>query len=201
MNFTSLRAGRGWFWLALGLLPTLLACQPRGTQQEPATESAFRVPPPHEARDPLDTDGGKRIVLTVVGINNTNRDIDDFSVNGAGGGNLRAGSGGGGSCCSSIPKDIPWDLLEFKVRWTAGGCMRKMKFSNGEPYETIEYFYKEKLVKLTDPLPSKPSDLEVHFFPGERIEVRITEIGSLPLPFDKSKEDLTPPPICEEKKP
>ena len=187
---------------ALALI-VLSACQPPNPQPDAAAVAAAeaQLPPPHEALDPLDTDGGKRIVLTVAGFNNTNRDIDAFSVNGAGGGNMRAGSGGGGSCCGHIPRDVPWDLLEFKVRWAAGGCMVRVTNSYGESREVIRYFYKEKLVRLKEPMPPTPNYLEVHFFPDEQIEVRITELGSLPLPFDKSKEDLTPFPPCEDKKP
>lgn len=43
---------------ALAVL-ALCACRPNGSVQEPAgAERAVRAPSPHEARDPLDTDGG-----------------------------------------------------------------------------------------------------------------------------------------------
>ena len=186
---------------ALALL-VLSACQPPNPQPDEVTVAAAeaQLPPPHEALDPLDTDGGKRIILAIRAYNYSSRDIDFFTVNGDGGGGVKSGAGGGMTCCSSIPKDVDWDLLEFKVRWVAGGCMRKMRFSNGEPYETTEYFYKEKLVRLKEPLPEKANNVEVHFYPGERIEVAITELSIGPrIPASDIKEDLTPYPPCEEK--
>lgn len=184
-------------------LSLLSACQPPGAQPDEAAVAAAeaRIPPPHEARDPLDDDGGKRFIVAVVGYNYTARDIDSFTVAGSGG-SVRSGQTGGASVGGSFPKDIPWDLLQFKVRWAAGGCMVKVTNSYGESREVIRYSYKEEIVRLQQPLPANPLYLEVHFYPDDRIELAVTELYSdARLPEAEVKEDLSPYPPCEEKKP
>ncbi len=187
---------------ALALL-VLSACQPPNPQPDAAAVAAAeaQLPPPHEARDPLDDDGGKRILLAVRGYNYTSRDIDSFTVAGSGG-HAPSGGSGGVSVGASIPRDIPWDVLELKVRWAAGGCMVRVTNSYGESREVIRYFYKEKLVRLKDPLPASPDYLEVHFYPDDQIEIAITDLASEPrIPASAIKVDLSPYPPCEEKKP
>ena len=195
-----LRKAVGWRWAALALLPALQACQPTSTQQEAAAAEAG-IPPPHEALDPLDTDGGKRIVLALTAFNYTERTINDYGVVGGGGGSMSPGQSGGiYAGGASIPRDIPWDLLEFKVRWTDHGCMRKMRYSNGEPYENAEFFYKEQTVRLKEPLPPKPDYLVLHFYPDDRIEAVITEHMPDPrVEVRASKEGPYPP--CKERNP
>ncbi len=187
---------------ALALL-LLSACQPPSAQPAEATEAAAetRIPPPHEARDPLDDDGGKRILLAVRGYNYTNRDISSFTVAGSGG-HAPVGGSGGVSVGGSIPKDIPWDMLQLKVRWAAGGCMVNVTNSYGESREVIRYSYKEKIVNLQQPLPANPDYLEVHFYPDDHIEIVVTDLASDPrIPASDIKEDSSPYPPCEEKKP
>jgi hypothetical protein len=68
---------------------------------------------------------GERVNLTITGFNYTSRYIDEFSVNGQGGGNLYVSgptSGGGGSiCCVSYVKGAA--APRIIVRWQSGGCM------------------------------------------------------------------------------
>lgn len=187
---------------ALALL-LLGACQPHDAQPDEARVAAAeaRIPPPHEARDPLDDDGGKRFIVAVVGYNYTARDIDSFTVAGSGG-SVRSGQTGGASIGGSFPKDIPWNILDFKVRWAAGGCIVRVINSYGESRDVIRYSYKEKLVKLQQPLPANPSYLEVHFYPNDRIELAVTELYSdARVPKTEVREDLSPYPPCEENKP
>lgn len=139
-------------------------------------------------------------MLALTAFNYTDKTINQYGVVGGGGGSMSPGeSGGVYSGGASIPKDIPWDLLEFKVRWTAWGCMQRVTNSYGEAREVPRYVYKAKVVKLSEPLPAEPDYLALHFYPDERIDAVIAD--RMPDPRIEVKvSEQKPYPPCEEKK-
>src|SRR5882724_10871043 len=133
----------------------------------------------------------KHHALTIYGYNYTNRYIDQFYVDGQGGGNLDVStpdSGGGKlACCigwtdgTSLPQTV-------KVRWVASACMQKATNSVGETSEYVVHTFKEEQVELRGPVPSDPSYFEVHFYPDGHIEVALTATRSDPrVKLDKSR--------------
>ena len=121
--------------------------------------------------------------LTIYGYNYTNRYIDQFEVDGQGGGNLDpstfSAGGGKGACCmgwrdgTHLPQTV-------HVRWVAGGCVRTVTNSSGESREVVRHLFKETDVVLSGPVPADPGYFEVHFYPDEHIEVAITSLPSEP---------------------
>lgn len=101
------------------------------------------------------------VSLTLIGFNYTDLSIDNFSVNGQGGGNIFVStptSGGGGSVCCvgfSAASELP---IPVKIRWTRD---RKR--------------WCEKEVLITGPVPAAPEYLAVHFYPDGRIDAEITQ--------------------------
>lgn len=111
-------------------------------------------------------DSLKPIELTLYGLNYTDLYIDSFSVSGIGGANISVSSptsgGGGGVCC------MPWypgaELpIPIKVTWTRDNKR-----------------WCEKEVMITGPVPEKPENFEVHFYPDGHIEIGLTE--GFPVP-------------------
>jgi Protein of unknown function (DUF3304) len=149
-----------------------------------------------------DADNGKRDnnhhALTIYGYNYTNQYIDQYSVNGQGGGNLfvstPASSGGGGSCCIGWIDGTPLPQT-VTVRWAHGTCLLKVTNSNGRTREVPVPLFKEELVQLTGPIPRDPGYFEVHIYPDEHVEVAITQTWSDPrLKLDPAREVENYPP-------
>ena len=160
------RAGRHWVRVAprvvrygvlLGAIAVLAACKKPKTDENSSgqTGQAAEAPPSHEP-----------ISLEINGFNYTDLYIDNFSVNGNGGGNVYVSSptsgGGGSTCCASwfrnmtVPMRLEITWTRDRKRW----CTRE--------------------VHTTGPTPANPRHLAVHFFPDGHIEAELTE--DLPEP-------------------
>ena len=149
---------------------------------------------------------GTRIELTLEGYNYTNRYIDEFSVDGNGGGNLFVSgenSGGGGSvCCVSLISGA--HARKVKVRWQTDACTYdEQTYSNGEKNSNTYRIFKEVEVQVDPHIPDYPAYFEVHFYPDGHVEAAITEHASPPrLKLSKSREDRSPYRQCpNDKKP
>lgn len=119
---------------------------------------------------------GTTIDLAIVGFNYTDRDINVFSVDGAGGGNLSVSSasgwGGGSACCAPFTTGDP--APEISVRWQSDACTYKTRFDKaGTEFNDIYSFYTTKRVNVSSISPN-PKYLEVHIFPDGRVEAAIT---------------------------
>ena len=135
---------------------------------------------------------GQHHALTIYGYNYTNRYIDQFYVDGQGGGNLDVStptsSGGGRTCCvgwtdgTSLPQTVT-------VKWVVSACMKRATNSNGESREVPVHTFKEAVVELTQVVPSNPHYFEVHFYPDGHLEVTVTAMASEPrLKLDASRQ-------------
>lgn len=136
---------------------------------------------------------GTVIGLTLYGYNYTNRYIDEFSVDGVGGGNLfvsgESSGGGKSTCCVSyITGPGDWKV---KVRWQTDACTYDERtWSNGEKHSDIYSYFKEADVLVDPHVPDHPAYFEVHFYPDGHVEAAITEHASPPrLKLSKSRED------------
>lgn len=105
--------------------------------------------------------------LTMVGYNYTDTYISDFSVNGAGGGNIEVSSKehsyGGGTCCAAIPADTPLPLT-VQIEWKRDGNVPRCR----------------QTVLLDGPVPADPRYFEVHFYQDGKIKVALSDYPSVP---------------------
>lgn len=125
---------------------------------------------------------GTQIDLVLTGYNYTDRDIDQFYVDGQGGGNIsESGPGDAGSgsvCCISFRSGAKARVV--KVRWQADACI----FTNytddeGQKHERTHSYFKEVDVQVDPIIPDFPRYLEIHFYPDGHLEAAITEHASL----------------------
>jgi hypothetical protein len=144
-------------------------------------------------------------LLDIVGYNYTNRNIDNFSINGQGGGNVRlssATSGGGGAvCCVKFWKGQS-DQLPMKVRWQFDGCtyLTRSRIS-GRVFENTHAFYKEADVHVSGIVGSNPRHLEIHFYEDGLIQIQLTEDMSPPLlSLDGARTDKSSFSRCKDDK-
>ena len=107
--------------------------------------------------------------LTIIGYNYTDTAITNFSVGGAGGGNVevssRAYSYGGGACCAPIPQGTPLPI-SVDIRWQRDGI-------GDRPWC-------KQAVLLTGPIPENANYFEVHFYQDGTLQVAITDYPSRP---------------------
>jgi len=172
--------------MALLTIALLCACEPAGS----APGAADKASEPH--------------ALGIVGYNYTDRYIDQFYVNGQGGGNLdvsgQRGGGGGIVCCIGWRDGTPLPQ-KMRIKWVAGGCMKTLTDSDGYTFTAPLHTFKEQDVQLTGPVPKNPHYFEVHFYPDGHIEVAITEMDSDPrLKLSRAREKPTYADHCEEPK-
>ena len=133
----------------------------------------------------------RQVALTIYGYNYTDDYIDQFEVNGQGGGNLYLSTadsgGGGGVCCvglwtgTVLPKKV-------KVRWTGSYCTYTERNSAGEVSEWRRGVWREAEAWINGPLPADPNYFEVHIYKDGHVEVAVTADSSLPrlkLPVDE----------------
>lgn len=115
--------------------------------------------------------------LGIVGYNYTDRPIAEFSVNGNGGGNIYLSSetsGGGGTvCCMSVSPGTKLPLT-MEVKWT----WDRVENEQGKVLQPEET--RTALAVLTGPLPAKPTQFEVHFYPDGHVEVAVSDNYSPP---------------------
>jgi hypothetical protein len=135
--------------------------------------------------------------LTLSGYNYTNRYIDQFYVNGIGGGNLHvstATSGGTNVCCFSYTPGTPAPKT-VTVKWQHGAC--KYKETKESTYAYTHPFFKTVEVPVAPNVPAKPDYFEVHFYPDGHVEAAITEQQSGGrLHLDVAREDRSDYPRC-----
>jgi hypothetical protein len=174
------------------IAPAFGACSERGA----ATEKVRKGEPVR----PYVT----KVELTLTGYNYTNRQIDQFSVNSNGGGNLYVSSptsgGGGSTCCVTYVVGVPrWKVL---VRWQADACTYNNAIeSNGDRFYEIYYYFKESEVDVSPSFPDRPKNFEVHFYPDGHVEAAVSEHESAPrLKLRKEREDKTPYKPCPNDK-
>ncbi len=107
--------------------------------------------------------------LTIVGYNYTDTAIANFSVEGAGGGNIevssRGYSYGGGTCCAPIPQETPLPV-PVGIKWQRDGIGVRP--------------WCEQTVLLKGPMPRDANFFEVHFYQDGTIQVAITDYPSRP---------------------
>ncbi|MET3449106.1 DUF3304 domain-containing protein [Ralstonia sp. 1138] len=110
--------------------------------------------------------------LAIIGYDYTDRAIPEFSVNGAGGGNINLStptSGGGGIVCcvvlSRATKTPFWVDVEYQLDELVSYETRKT-IEPASPYLT-------RKVEVTGPIPPDPKYLTVHFYPDGHIEAAI----------------------------
>jgi hypothetical protein len=139
--------------------------------------------------------------LTLSGYNYTNRYIDQFSVNGIGGGNLHVStvtSGGTNVCCFSYTPGTPAPKT-VKVKWQHGACEYKITTSDNETFSRMHSFFKTLEVPVDPKVPANPGYFEVHFYPDGHVEAAITEHQSGGrLHLDKDREDRSDYPRCPD---
>ncbi|WP_166432808.1 DUF3304 domain-containing protein [Luteimonas yindakuii] len=145
-----------WLCLLLAVLP-LVACQAR------------------DANDPLAD--GEQHGLGIRGYNYTDHAIENFSVDGTWGGDVRVSTptagGGGTTCCMPVPN--PRLLPQtYTVRWTAEACWERVR-GDGQWVTRYRSGWREKQVQFAGPLPEKPLAFEVHFYPNDEIRIEITD--------------------------
>jgi Protein of unknown function (DUF3304) len=103
--------------------------------------------------------------LTLHAYNYTDTYISSYTVGGAGGGNVEvsdgAAGGSGGACCAPISADTPLPMT-VEIKWKRDGDVP----------------YCRQTVLLSGPMPAKPNDFEVHFYPEGTIQVAITDGAS-----------------------
>lgn len=135
------------------------------------------------AVEPARPGGPRYVSLTIEGYNYTDDYIDQFTVNGQGGGNLYLSTptsgGGGGACCvglwtgTELPKKVT-------VRWTGSYCRYFVTNYAGESSGRLRGIWKEKEAWIKGPLPADPHYFEVHIYSDDHVEVAVTSNSSGP---------------------
>lgn len=140
------------------------------------------------------------VSLTIVGYNYTDHDIDSFSVNDNGGGNVMAStptSGGGGSvCCAPYARGSKSNTV--RVRWHTDGCTYHVRSATSNRlYDQVHMFFKERDVQVVNDSKQPPTTMEVHFYPDGSVQVALTESPSLPrLSLPAERRVLSDYPVC-----
>lgn len=155
----------------------------------------------------LDGKNNEYVTLDLIGYNYTDRDINDYDVDGQSGGIIQLSSptsgGSGIVCCVRLAMGRSTPII-VRVRWQVDGCTYLMKSEfTGSTQRLSHYFYKEDYVEVPRPKGIKPRHLESHFYPDGSVAVRLTSDISLPLlslresrpeksKFQKCKNDKKP---------
>lgn len=168
-------------------------------------DASFLMPPIWAQQ--IKSKNSEYVTLDLIGYNYTDRDINDYDVDGQGGGIVAMSSptsGGSGSVCCvrlAIRRSSPKIV---RVRWQVDGCTYLMRSEfTGSTQRMSHYFYKEAYVEVRRPKGTKFSHLESHFYPDGSVVVRITKDISLPLlSLNESRPDKSKFPKCKnDKKP
>jgi hypothetical protein len=154
----------------------------------------------HSGATPQAVPIGKPVGLTITSYNYTNRYIDQFFVNGAGGGNVfvstESSGGGKGTCCVMYTPGTP-PPKTVRVRWQASGCTYYGVDSGGERYSRGHSFFKEVDAPVNPNAPAHPVNFEVHFYPDGHVEAAITDHISEPrLKLPGTRADRSNLPDC-----
>lgn len=178
------------FMLMLVFLAHATACQPK-VPKKPGSPAVTVEPA---------TPTGITVDLTIVGFNYTDRDINEFFVDGTGGGNLSvssaSGGGGGSVCCSSYTAGTA--APEIKVRWQSDACTYNSRYDeDGTEFNDIFSIYKTAAVKAA-PVSPNPKYMEIHIFPDGHVEAAITgELSSPRLVLDQNRRINVPFRKCQ----
>jgi hypothetical protein len=154
---------------------------------------------------PLKAPMGTRIELALTGYNYTNRYIDQFDVDGQGGGNIYVSgpgtAGSGSACCVSYRSGAK--ARKVKIRWQTDACTYNERTSGGEKFSDTYSYFKEIEVQVDPSIPDFPRYFEVHIYPDGHVEAAITEHESRArLVLSKEREDNSDFPRCpNDKKP
>ena len=138
---------------------------------------------------------GTTVELTIMGFNYTDQDINEFFVDGSGGGNLSvssaSGGGGGSVCCAIHTAGHP--APEVKVRWQSDACTYNIRYDvDGTEFNDIYSIYSTAKAKIA-PVSANPKYLEIHIFPDGHVEAAITsEIGRPRLALDQNRRINVP---------
>ncbi|RYZ92750.1 MAG: DUF3304 domain-containing protein [Proteobacteria bacterium] len=145
------------------------------------------------------------VLLGLVGYNYTNRNISEYSVNGASGGYINLSSptsgGSGVTCCVRMLKKSPAPI-QVRVRWQVDGCvLLESNPRTGAKAERRVFYFKDADVDVQIPNNTKLKFIETHFYPDGTIQVKLTEHGSDPFPaLDEKRADKSYFPICKNDK-
>jgi hypothetical protein len=128
---------------------------------------------------PKNSGDEKYVLLGLVGYNYTDKDIDDYSVDGAGGGSVilsSSTSGGSGvTCCVKLPKSSSGSL-RVMVRWQVDGCTYFIKDDRTGEADSVRHFYhKEVEVVVQRDAGANPKYLETHFYPDGTVQAQLVE--------------------------
>jgi len=165
----------------------LPACHAKSPVKQVYDESGARTESRRKA--PM----GTRIELTLVGYNYTDRYIDQFDVDGQGGGNLFVSEGrnGGGksACCVTYLSGA--NARKVTLRWQSEACtFYDYTDEDGKKHDRTHSFFKEIEVQVNPTIPDFPSYFEVHFYPDGHAEAAITEHESRSrVILNKDRED------------
>lgn len=144
----------------------------------------------------------KYFLLGLVGYNYTDRHISNYTVNGAGGADIRlsspTGGGSGITCCVRLRKQSTI-VPRVKVRWQYDGCVYFMKNDRTGASDWVQhYYYKEVEVDLKRADSGNPGYIETHFYPDGTVQVRSTDDFSSPdLKLDPKRGDKSNFPKCK----
>ena len=119
---------------------------------------------------------GTRIELALVGYNYTNRYIDQFDVDGQGGGNIYVSgpgtAGSGSACCVSYRSGAK--ARKVKIRWQTDACTYNERVSGSERFSDTYSYFKELEVQVDSNIPDYPRYFEVHIYSDGHAEATIT---------------------------
>jgi len=135
---------------------------------------------------------GNRIELTLVGYNYTDRHIDQFDVDGQGGGNIYVSgtgtAGSGSACCVSYRANAK--ARKVTIRWQADTCTYNDIVSGSEKFSDTYSYFKELEIQVDSNISDYPRYFEVHFYPDGHAEAAITEYESRSrVILNKDRED------------
>jgi hypothetical protein len=145
------------------------------------------------------------MLLGLLGYNYTDRDIDDYSVDSAGGGSVLLSSptsgGSGVTCCVKLSKTYTGPI-RVKVRWQVDGCKYLIKDDRtGAADEVRHFYYKEAEVDVHRVVGENPRYIETHFYPDGTVKVQLTEHGSRPrFVLDENRPDKSTFSRCKDDK-
>jgi len=162
---------------------------------------------PRVCAEQIESKNNEHVTLDLLGYNYTDRDINDYDVDGEGGGIIQLSSptsgGSGIVCCVRLAMGRSTPII-VRVRWQVDGCTYLMTSERTKKTQRMyHYFYKEEYVEVPHPQGVKPRHLETHFYPDGSVAVRLTDRISLPLlSLRESRPDKSKFPKCEnDKKP
>jgi hypothetical protein len=145
------------------------------------------------------------VLLGLLGYNYTNRDIDSYTVDGAGGGGVMlsssASGGSGVTCCVKLPRAYAGPI-RVTIRWQVDGCKYLIKDDRtGEADSVRHFYYKEAEVNVRREAGTKPKYIETHFYPDGTVQVQLVEHRSKSrLLLDGNRPDKSTFPRCKDDK-